>query len=193
MDLQKFSTLIKDGKLTPHLSIFLNTAFSFSKTSLNSTHWISLNEYKGGFIKNRIVQNALVKKKLDAITMNREVIYSHLDLYSSDSDNGYKSWLELIVHEQFHRDEIEKLGWVYWYSRYGIESLRFGYRNAPSEKRAYSVAMGDDSKMELFLNTDLGNEFVAVCQDASLSQEQKNKRVEEIALKAMNTFGTPKF
>jgi hypothetical protein len=193
MDLQKLSSLINNGKITPHLAIFLNRAFSFSTSSINSTLWIPLNNYKGGFIKNRIVKNALIKKKLDAITLNKEVIYSSLDLYSSKSDNGYQSWLELIVHEQFHRNEMEKLGWVYWYMRYGVESLRFGYRNAPSEKRAYTIAMGDNSKMETFLKTDLGNEFVAMCQDESLTQEQKNILAEGIALKASNTFVTPKF
>ncbi len=182
MDLQLLSTLIQNGKITPHLAIFLNTAFSFSPSSINSTLWIPLNNYKGGFIKNRIVKNALVKKRFDAITLNNEVIYSSIDLYSSKSDNGYKSWIELIVHEQFHRNEIEKLGWVYWYFRYGIESLRFGYRNAPSEKRAYSVSIGQKSKMEIFLNTDLGNEFVSICQNENLTQEQKNDLAKQIAL-----------
>jgi len=185
MDLQKFSSLIHNGKITPHLAIFLNTAFSFSISSINSTVWIPINNYKGGFIKNRIVKNALVKKKLDAITLNREVIYSSIDLYSSKTDDGYKSWLELIVHEQFHRNEIEKLGWVYWYSRYGVETLRYGYRDSPSEKRAYSIAMGDNSKMDKFLNTDLGNEFVSMCQDESLTQEEKNELAAEIALKVV--------
>lgn len=184
MDLQKFSTLIHNGKITPHLAIFLNTAFSFSKSSINSTVWISMNNYRGGFIRNRIVKNALVKKRLEAITLNREVIYSSSDLYSAKSDGGFKSWLELIVHEQFHRNEIEKLGWVYWYSRYGIETLRFGYRNAPSEKRAYSVSMGNNCIMRTFLETDLGNEFVSICQNESLTQYQKNSLVEEIAKKA---------
>jgi hypothetical protein len=182
MDLQLLSTLINNGKITPHLAIFLNTAFSFSPSSINSTLWIPLNNYRGGFIKNRIVKNALVKKRLDAITLNRELIYSTSDLYSSKSDKGYKSWIELITHEQFHRHEIEKMGWVYWYFRYGVESLRYGYRNAPSEKRAYEIAMGNNSIMEIFLNTDLGNEFVSVCQNEHLSQEQKNDLVKKIAL-----------
>lgn len=193
MSNQLFSTLILDGKITPHLAIFLNTAFSFSESSINSTNWISLNDYKGGIIKNRIVGNALIKKKLDAITLNREVIYSSSDLYSSKPDDGYNAWIELIVHEQFHRNEIEKLGWVYWYSRYGIESLKFGYRNAPSEKRAYAISLGSNCIMKTFLETDLGKEFVSVCQDESLRQEEKNLLAEKIALNARNTFVTPKF
>jgi hypothetical protein len=184
MDLQKFFTLFKNGKITPHLAIFLNTAFSFSPSSINSTLWIPLNNYNGGVIRNRIVKNALVKKRLDAITLNNEVIFSSSDLYSTKSDNGYKSWLELITHEQFHRHEIEKMGWVYWYFRYGVESLRYGYRNAPSEKRAYEIAMGNNSIMETFLNTDLGNEFVSVCQNENLTQEQKNDLAKKIALSA---------
>ena len=182
MDLQKLSSLINNGKITPHLAIFLNTAFSFSPSSINSTLWIPLNNYKGGFIKNRMVKNALVKKRFYAITLNREVVYSSSDLYSSKSDKGYKSWIELITHEQFHRHEIEKMGWVYWYFRYGLESLRYGYRNAPSEKRAYEIAMGNNSKMKIFLNTDLGNEFVSVCQNENLTQEQKNDLAKQIAL-----------
>ncbi len=182
MDLQLLSTLIQNGKITPHLAIFLNTAFSFSPSSINSTLWIPLNNYKGGFIKNSIVKNALVKKRFYAITLNREVVYSSSDLYSTKSDKGYKSWLELITHEQFHRHEIQKMGWVYWYFRYGAESLRYGYRNAPSEKRAYEIAMGDNSKMENFLNTDLGNEFVSICQNENLTQEQKNDLAKKIAL-----------
>jgi hypothetical protein len=184
MDLQKFSTLIHNGKITPHLAIFLNTAFSFSKSSIHSTVWIPLKDYKGGFIKNRIAKNALVKKGLNAITLNREVIYSSLDLYFSNSDNGYKSWMELIVHEQFHRNEIKKMDWVYWYFRYGIEAWRYGYRNSPSEKRAYSISMGHNSNMEVFLKSDLGNEFVSICQDESLNQEQKNRLAREIAFQA---------
>lgn len=182
MDLQLLSTLIYNGKITPHLAIFLNTAFSFSTSSINSTLWISLNNYNKGFIKNSIVKNALVKKRLDAITLNNEVIYSSSDLYSSKPDNGYKSWIELITHEQFHRHEIQKMGWVYWYFRYGVESLRFGYRSAPSEKRAYEIAMGNNSKMENFLNSDLGNEFVSICQNENLTQEQKNDLAQQIAL-----------
>ena len=45
MDLQKLSSLINNGKITPHLAIFLNTAFSFSPSSINSTLWIPLNNY----------------------------------------------------------------------------------------------------------------------------------------------------
>ena len=186
MDLQLLSTLIQNGKITPHLSIFLNKTFSFSKSSIDSTTWITLNNYKGGFIKNSIVKNALVKKRFSAITLNKEVIYSSSDLYSTKSDNGYKSWLELITHEQFHRHEIQKMGWLYWYFRYGIEALRYGYRNAPSEKRAYEIAMGDNSKMKFFLNTDLGNEFIAICQNENFTQEQKNKLAQEIALSLLN-------
>lgn len=186
MDSKEFSTLISYGKITPHLAIFLNTAFSFSKSSINSTIWIPLNNYKGGIIKNSIVKNALLKKKLDAITLNREVIYSGSDLYSSKIDSGYKSWMELIVHEQFHRNEIEKLGWVYWYSRYGIEVMRFGYRDSPSEKRAYSVSMGNNSQMEVFFDTDLGNEFVAICQNISLAQNEKNLLAKKMALKFLS-------
>lgn len=181
MESSCFPSLIHTGKITPHLAIFLNTAFGLSKSSINSSIWIPLNNYKGGFIKNRIVKNALVKKGLDAITLNKEVIYSS-DLYIKNEDGGFNSWLELIVHEQFHRNEIEKLGWVYWYARYGIESLRYGYRNAPSEKRAYTIAMGNNSKMEVFLKTELGNEFVSICQNENLTQKEKNEWSEKIAL-----------
>lgn len=164
--------------------IFLKTAFSFSPTSIISTNWIVREQFKRGFLKKWLVKNALIKKGLDAITLNREVIYSSSDLYSSDTDQGYNSWLELIVHEHFHRNEIEKLGWVYWYVRYGIESLRFGYRNAPSEKRAYAVAIGKGSVMEVFLKTDLGNEFIAICKNQNLAQEIKNDLIERIAMNA---------
>lgn len=182
MDDQLFSTLINNGKITPHLELFLKTAFSFSSASVQSATWISRGNYKGSFIKKRMVKNALVKKGLDAITLNREIIYSGEDLYSSKEDGGYKAWLELIVHEQFHRNEIEKLGWVYWYFRYGYESLRYGYRNAPSEKRAYAVAMGDHCIMEKFLESDLGQEFIEVCKSEKLSLDEKSRRVVEIAV-----------
>ena len=182
MDTKIFSSLIVNEKITPHLELFLNKAFSFSSSSVQTTKWIAREKYRGGLIKKGLVKNALVKNGLDAITLNREVIYSGEEVYAHKEEDEFAAWLELIVHEQFHRNEIEKLGWVFWYFRYGIESLRKGYRNAPSEKRAYAVAMGDHCIMENFLKSDSGREFISVCKDEYLSQEEKNRMIERITV-----------
>jgi hypothetical protein len=111
--------LIKpDGRLQPEVIDLLSVQFGFNKIILEKTVYKEIR-----FQKN-------------AITLYKHVFFDRKCYSKSEQE-----WLLLIIHEQFHREEIGNnfLKALGWYAGYLVGYMKsgFSYRQNAYEIRAY--------------------------------------------------------
>jgi hypothetical protein len=122
--------LTAEGRLSNNVINFLVENLNYDRSVLQSSRWKPL---KYGFIPPRF----------DAIVIYKTVFYRPNIL-----NNDLLFWLELIAHEEWHRQEIGNhfLKALFWYIGYGLEYLRVKmcYHAVKHEIRAYERGFGSD-------------------------------------------------
>jgi len=106
------------GRLTPELIAFLHEHLGYSIKTLEKTVYRQIRFHK------------------NAITLYKNVFFDAKCFTKSE-----EQWLLLIVHEQFHREEIgnnifRAMGWYLGYL-WGFARSGFSYMKNPYEVRAY--------------------------------------------------------
>lgn len=153
-----------EGRLAPPVVALLHQALKYRVEPLRQTRW-------------RPVRR--VPRDMNAITIYRNVYYSE----KRARDWRFADWFHLIVHEQFHREEIgdELPGALRWYAAYAAGWARagFSYRENPFEARAYAAGCSSQSlaaELVAFRN----GEALRLLRDDRLTVAVKTHRLAEL-------------
>lgn len=144
-----FDLLTLDGRLSDPVINFLVEHLNYKRSILLATRWKPI---KTNFLSGRF----------DAIVIYKTVYYRPKIL-----NNDLLFWLELIAHEEWHRQEVGNQFFtaLIWYIGYGLEYLRVGmrYSSMKHEIRAYQRGFGYESfpsMMHQALNKDNWKRYI---------------------------------
>jgi|GEM_PF-4376075 len=120
--------LTPDGRLSIEVINFLVENLNYDRSILLSSRW-------------KPIKYSFLPHRFDAIVIYKTVYYRPKIL-----NNDLLFWLELIAHEEWHRQEVGNhfLKALFWYIGYGLEYLRvrMRYHAVKHEIRAYQRGFG---------------------------------------------------
>ncbi|UPT66854.1 MAG: hypothetical protein M0D57_20890 [Sphingobacteriales bacterium JAD_PAG50586_3] len=126
------SMISADGALSLPMVAILNSAFDFSEVSLQHSRWVP---YTTNWITRIPAYFSGIKQgsSIAAMVMGRYIIHNN------NTDRSLNAWFALICHEQSHRSEVGLHGGLWFYIKYLLQSVRYKYRDIPTEVTAYSL------------------------------------------------------
>lgn len=130
--LEPISMITSKGKITKPMMTILNSAFGFSKTSLQKSTWVPYTDDRGKLWA-KVVG---IPQKTSASVSFETVVHD------ANPNRTDISWFGLIAHEQSHVQDIEDS--PDFYHTYIIEGAVRSYREISTEEKAYEI--GSDSR-----------------------------------------------
>ncbi len=167
--LEPESMISKNGKLTKPVISLLNAAFDYDEKFLLQTTWKGVD-------------------KVNMMNSQAMTVYDEVRYKNSLNDNEVlyddEFWLDLIAHEQKHRDDIGNgsIAATIWYASYGLNYIvgGFSYENNEDEKRAFEYGLSEGSLMDRLLSKR-GKEIISIL-DSKLTPDEKASKLKIIGL-----------
>jgi RHS repeat-associated protein len=178
--LEPQSVIDKNGKLTQPVIGFLQGAIDINKRVSESTLWM-----EGS-------RSAVWRwQKPNAITWNTTVFFD--PSLQTNYDEHY--WTELIGHEQTHRMQIDKMGWMPFAKSY-LKEFRDNKKNGMDNYDAYHhityevEAYGQEAKLSEFFSDPKNNkDFSFILNDPFLSDNEKSEQLEVLGIEKVGIPG----
>lgn len=149
------------GKLTQPMVALLNAAFDFSVQSLRRSVWIPYNS-------NALVRVVAFFSKIKEGSTIAAMVMGRYVIHNNSTKRSAEDWLALICHEESHRSEVDLRGGLVFYLKYIAQSLKYKYRDIPTEVTAYAL-----QEKALALAYQNNREVIALLNSNTYSTEEK--------------------
>jgi hypothetical protein len=149
------------GRLTPAMVALLNGAFDFSVQSLRRSVWMPYNS-------NALVGVVAFFSKIKEGSTIAAMVMGRYVIHNNSTKRSAEDWMALICHEESHRSEVGLRGGLFFYLKYIAQSLKYKYRDIPTEVTAYAL-----QEKALALAHQNKGEVITLLNNDTISTEEK--------------------